>query len=70
MIALTNNFSKLDEIIAGHGGDPASAPPRDRYPNFSIESERTFLGGEEGPTPPTMKALFDDFCDSSTIGMR
>ena len=51
-------------------GDAASAPPLDRYPNFSVESEREFLGWTEGATPPALVALFDDFCDSSTIGMR
>jgi len=34
-------------------------------------SEAAFLGwGEDGPTPPHLRALFDDFCDSSTLGMR
>lgn len=34
-------------------------------------SEAAFLGWEDGGvTPPYLRALFDDFCDSSTLGMR
>ncbi|KAF9458657.1 HAD-like domain-containing protein [Collybia nuda] len=34
-------------------------------------SELAFLGwGDGGPTPPHLRELFDDFCDSSTLGMR
>jgi hypothetical protein len=33
-------------------------------------SELTFLGWEEGPTPPRLRELFDDFCDSSAVGLR
>ncbi|KXN90528.1 Acyl-CoA dehydrogenase family member 10 [Leucoagaricus sp. SymC.cos] len=32
--------------------------------------EREFLGWTEGATPEHLLALFDDFCDSSTLGMR
>ncbi|KAH7909715.1 HAD-like domain-containing protein [Hygrophoropsis aurantiaca] len=34
------------------------------------ESELRFLGWQDGPTPPHLRALFDDFCDSSQLGMR
>jgi hypothetical protein len=33
-------------------------------------SELEFLGWTEGATPPALRALFDDYCDSSTLGMR
>ncbi|KZT11410.1 HAD-like protein [Laetiporus sulphureus 93-53] len=65
VIALTNNFSKtgLDMI--------AEVPPSaEQCPDFTIESELAFLGWKEGPTPPRLRALFDDFCDSSALGMR
>ncbi|KAJ3565841.1 hypothetical protein NP233_g7385 [Leucocoprinus birnbaumii] len=34
------------------------------------DSERQFLGWTEGATPSHLLELFDDFCDSSTLGMR
>jgi hypothetical protein len=35
------------------------------------QSELEFLGWQDGGvTPPHLRALFDDFCDSSTLGMR
>lgn len=68
IIALTNNYSKSETMILGT--DEASAPPKDLYPNFSLEKELEFLGWTEGATPPKMRALFDDFCDSSSLGMR
>lgn len=61
IIALTNNFSKSEEGIS------AGAPPS---PNFSVQKELEFLGWQEGATPHKLRALFDDFCDSSTIGLR
>jgi hypothetical protein len=33
-------------------------------------AELEYLGWKEGATPPALRALFDDFCDSSTLGMR
>ncbi|KAI0928821.1 hypothetical protein AcW1_005949 [Taiwanofungus camphoratus] len=65
VIALTNNYAKSESEIIG--GTP---PSPEQYPNFSAESELAFLGWQEGPTPPRLRALFDDFCDSSTLGMR
>jgi hypothetical protein len=33
--------------------------------------ERTFLGWSDGgPSAPALRALFDDFVDSSEVGMR
>lgn len=34
------------------------------------ESEREFLGWEDGATPKHLRELFDDFYDSSVLGMR
>lgn len=60
IIALTNNFSGLDK---------ASPDPSD--PSHIPNSEFEFLGwGDGGAAPPHLRALFDDFCDSSTFGMR
>ncbi|KAF9820188.1 hypothetical protein IEO21_01621 [Rhodonia placenta] len=65
IIALTNNFSKTGADII------AEAPPSaEQYPGLTIKSELAFLGWEEGPTPPRLRVLFDDFCDSSALGMR
>lgn len=61
VIALTNNFSKSGADLIG------DAPPS---PAFSVEAELAFLGWEDGPTPPRLVQLFDDFCDSSALGMR
>jgi len=33
-------------------------------------SELIFLGWEDGATPNQLRELFDDFCDSSQLGMR
>jgi len=48
LIALTNNFSRVD------------------VPS----EERQFLGWDDGATPTHLRELFDDFCDSSSLGMR
>jgi len=32
--------------------------------------ERKFLGWDDGVTPTHLRELFDDFCDSSSLGMR
>ncbi|KAF5330908.1 hypothetical protein D9619_005842 [Psilocybe cf. subviscida] len=34
------------------------------------QEELRFLGWEDGATPNHLRGLFDDFCDSSTLGMR
>ncbi|KAH9951310.1 HAD-like protein [Amylocystis lapponica] len=65
VIALTNNFTKNDLDLVG------DAPPsREQYPDFSVESELAFLGWQEGVAPARLRALFDDFCDSSALGKR
>jgi len=65
VIALTNNFAKTDidvrELPLSEQGTQS---------RVTVESELAFLGWQEGPTPPHLRALFDDFCDSSTLGMR
>ena len=35
-----------------------------------LASELAFLGWKDGPASPRLRALFDDFCDSSVLGMR
>lgn len=65
VIALTNNYSKSEQSILG-----GSPPPRERYPDFTVTSELEFLGWKDGATPQAMRDMFDDFCDSSTLGMR
>jgi len=70
VIALTNNFTKFDAPQApgtsGSGSTPLSASS-----TGLPATELAFLGWDRGgPVPPSLKALFDDFCDSSTLGMR
>lgn len=42
--------------------------------NFSMLDvpleERRFLGWDDGVIPTHLRELFDDFCDSSSLGMR
>ncbi|EIM90196.1 HAD-like protein [Stereum hirsutum FP-91666 SS1] len=66
IIALTNNFSKTDTSILG------DHPPPGKYGGIKVtlESELKFLGWTNGAVPPGLRALFDDFVDSSEIGMR
>lgn len=64
LIALTNNYSNsLGSVLGGDGIADTDAVRR-------YEEELAFLGWTEGPTPPRMRALFDDFIDSSTVGVR
>ena len=63
LIALTNNYSHSLKSVMGN--DTADARAIKRY-----EEELAFLGWTEGPTPPRMRALFDDFVDSSAVGVR
>lgn len=64
IIALTNNYSK--HITDSSSSTPLTAgqPPM-RVP----DSELRFLGWEDG-AKFHLRALFDDFCDSSELGMR
>lgn len=67
IIALTNNFSKQTTNHPSESSTPLTAgqqPPM-RVP----DSELRFLGLEDG-AKFHLRALFDDFCDSSELGMR
>jgi len=66
VIALTNNFSKFDSAASDSPGTPNTVPKESIIP----QSELEFLGWHEGAVPPRLRALFDDFVDSSTTGMR
>lgn len=59
IIALTNNFSRSRDTAA------IDAPS-----GRDIEAELEFLGWQEGPVTSQLRELFDDFCDSSTCGLR
>lgn len=65
VIALTNNYSKIDATFLGIDDRHLT-----RYPGVSLESELRFLGWESGAVPPPIRELFDDFVDSSEVGMR
>lgn len=63
IIALTNNFSK-------HITDSSLRPLTAGQPPMQIpDSELRFLGWEDKEMVH-LRALFDDFCDSSELGMR
>jgi hypothetical protein len=66
IFALTNNFTGVFSSDATKTRDASSDPP----PGFSLEEEMRFLGWEQGIAPPSLRDLFDDFCDSSVLGMR
>jgi hypothetical protein len=65
VIALTNNYSKIDATFLGL--DPRHL---ERYPGVTLQSELEFLGWEDGVVPSHIRELFDDFVDSSEVGMR
>ncbi|KZO99440.1 HAD-like protein [Calocera viscosa TUFC12733] len=60
VVAVTNNYTHAYEAVraAASAGDARSA------------QELVFLGWSAGPAPPEMRALFDDFVDSSEAGVR
>jgi len=61
IIALTNNLiAPYNSILA--------TPPNATF--GTPEAELEFLGWTEGAVPQTLKDLFDDFIDSSQVGMR
>ncbi|KAL4250409.1 Acyl-CoA dehydrogenase 10-like protein [Abortiporus biennis] len=63
IIALTNNFSKTGtRIVAETENQPNTT--------INIQTELAFLGWQEGVTPLKLRSMFDDFCDSSALGMR
>ncbi|CAE7177216.1 unnamed protein product [Rhizoctonia solani] len=66
IVALTNNYSAQYERIR-------DAPPPQQGDTFSPEAELEFLGWGKatgGPAGPRIRALFDDFVDSSVVGSR
>ncbi len=65
VIALTNNYSKIDATFLG-----LDARHLERYPGVTLQSELGFLGWENGAVPLDIRGLFDDFVDSSEVGMR
>lgn len=65
IIALTNNYSKIDASFLG-----LDVRHSKKYPGVTLDSELRFLGWEKGPVPPHIRNLFDDFLDSSEVGMR
>ncbi|KAH9039043.1 HAD-like protein [Lactarius hengduanensis] len=65
VIALTNNYSKIDATFLG-----LDARHLERYPGVTLQSELEFLGWEGGAVPSHIHELFDDFVDSSEVGMR
>jgi len=65
VIALTNNYSKIDANFLG-----INAHYLRQYPGVTLESELRFLGWERSAVPPPIRELFDDFVDSSEVGMR
>lgn len=65
VIALTNNYSKVDATFLGLGSRHL-----EQYPGVTLESELRFLGWERGAVPSHIRELFDDFVDSSQVGMR
>lgn len=63
IIALTNNYSK-------HITDSSSTPLTAGQPPMGVpDSELQFLGWDD-KAKFHLRALFDDFCDSSELGMR
>jgi epoxide hydrolase-like predicted phosphatase len=65
VIALTNNYSRIDATFLGL--DPRHL---ERYPGVTLQTELEFLGWEDGVVPSHIRDLFDDFVDSSEVGMR
>ncbi|EPQ58393.1 hypothetical protein GLOTRDRAFT_36205 [Gloeophyllum trabeum ATCC 11539] len=70
IIALTNNFTKFD-VSQDSGSSRFNAKALSVPGAILSPTELAFLGWDKGgPVPPRLRALFDDFCDSSTLGMR
>jgi hypothetical protein len=65
IIALTNNYSKVTTTL-----NDFDSPLATKYPGLTFEAEVKFLGWDQGAVPSTLRALFDDFVDSSEAGMR
>lgn len=41
-----------------------------KYAGLTLKDEIVFLGWQDGAVPSRIRAMFDDFCDSSELGMR
>ena len=65
VIALTNNYSRVPSTLT----DPNARIP-EQYKGFTLEEEMKLLGWDEGAVPTSLRAMFDDFVDSSEVGMR
>ncbi|KZV75769.1 HAD-like protein [Peniophora sp. CONT] len=65
VFALTNNYSKTPSTLNDFNSDIAK-----KYPEITMESEMKHLGWDEGAVPLKLRAMFDDFVDSSEVGMR
>jgi len=69
VIALTNSFKKSPDSLIGKEASPPI------YAHLTTESELSFLGWHAQPTgangaSQNIKELFDDFIDSSEVGLR
>ena len=41
-----------------------------KYTGLTLKDEVVFLGWQDGAVPARIRTMFDDFCDSSELGMR
>ena len=65
VIALTNNYARTDlAVLRSHERLPQ------QYAHLNVSDELERLGWTEGAVPPRLRAMFDDFCDSSELGTR
>ena len=62
---MTNNWARSDPASLGEG-QPAPA----QYAHLNLRDEIAFLGWQDGAVPARVRDMFDDFCDSSELGMR
>ncbi|KAI0811269.1 HAD-like protein [Irpex lacteus] len=65
VIALTNNWATANLEALGEG-----LPVPAKYSGLDLKEEIKWLGWEEGAVSSQLRAMFDDFCDSSEQGMR
>ncbi|EKM55529.1 uncharacterized protein PHACADRAFT_256222 [Phanerochaete carnosa HHB-10118-sp] len=65
VIALTNNWARSNPASLGEG-QPVPAT----YAHLNLRDEIAFLGWQDGAVPARVRNMFDDFCDSSELGMR
>jgi hypothetical protein len=65
VIALTNNYSKTPTTLDDFDSSLAA-----KYPGLTLEGELKYLGWDKGAVTTELRMLFDDFVDSSEVGMR